>query len=301
MSGNTFRNFRDLGRYLKQSGRTADTPADLVRRLERLGPAVFKRVGGAFNLAGLDFVGTVQARFRQRSSPQDDWLQNRSGRLRGSIQSRLRAGGSLSGDASRFLAKGAPVPPGALSSLELVLFSAGVPYAKIQEYGGEVAPKNVRNLTIPMPAALTKAGVPRFTAREFLEANRDAFFLTDRKNRTWIVKPKVRRGKRARQRAERKTTLQTGRRALSVDDVRSRRDRIQGLKTFRSFRDLRRDLKQRDRTQDLEFFFLLVPRPVRIPPRLKFHQTWRDLESKRKALLARAVEQAVADTAEGGA
>jgi len=42
-------------------------------------------------------------------------------------------------------------------------------YAAIQEFGGTVRPKRAKVLTIPLAAALTPAGVPRFTAREASE------------------------------------------------------------------------------------------------------------------------------------
>jgi len=39
-------------------------------------------------------------------------------------------------------------------------------YARIHEYGGTITPKRARLLTVPLSAALTAAGVQRFTARE---------------------------------------------------------------------------------------------------------------------------------------
>jgi phage gpG-like protein len=41
-----------------------------------------------------------------------------------------------------------------------------LPYAEIHETGGVIRPKRGKHLTIPMAAALTAAGVPRFTARQ---------------------------------------------------------------------------------------------------------------------------------------
>ena len=42
-------------------------------------------------------------------------------------------------------------------------------YARIQEYGGTIVPKNVSFLTIPLDAAKTASGVGRWSAREIIE------------------------------------------------------------------------------------------------------------------------------------
>jgi hypothetical protein len=47
-------------------------------------------------------------------------------------------------------------------------------YGRIQELGGVITPKRAKHLTIPVGAALTGSGVPRFTARDLL-ANPKAF------------------------------------------------------------------------------------------------------------------------------
>lgn len=48
-----------------------------------------------------------------------------------------------------------------LSSVRLVLFTAGVPYARVQEYGAVIRPRRAKHLTIPGKANLTAAGVAR--------------------------------------------------------------------------------------------------------------------------------------------
>lgn len=55
-----------------------------------------------------------------------------------------------------------------LRDLEAVAFSEGVPYAAIHEFGGVIKPKKARWLTIPLDYVKTKAGVPRYTAREII-------------------------------------------------------------------------------------------------------------------------------------
>lgn len=59
-----------------------------------------------------------------------------------------------------------------LDSMFVQSFSAGVPYASIQEEGGEVTPKRGNWLTIPLDAAKTAAGVTRKPARQW----NDTFF-----------------------------------------------------------------------------------------------------------------------------
>lgn len=45
-------------------------------------------------------------------------------------------------------------------------------YGRAHELGAVITPKRAKNLTIPVGEALTKSGVPRFTAREFIGATR---------------------------------------------------------------------------------------------------------------------------------
>jgi hypothetical protein len=49
--------------------------------------------------------------------------------------------------------------------ISMRLFAAGLPYARVQEYGGVIKPKNRRYLTVPLPDALTPAGVLKGGAR----------------------------------------------------------------------------------------------------------------------------------------
>jgi hypothetical protein len=60
-----------------------------------------------------------------------------------------------------------------LDSLEVRTFSAGVPYARIQELGGTVVPRQRQWLTIPLDEAKTPGGQTRAPARAWT----DTFFL----------------------------------------------------------------------------------------------------------------------------
>lgn len=131
-------------------------PEGVLARLPSALKAEFEK---ASNAAGRSFVNRVQSSFRPRSSPADQWLQGRSGRLRESIGS-VTTGNSL-------------------DTLRLKVFSAGTKYAQIQESGGTITPKRAKFLAIPLPAVLTAAGVPDFpSARAFIDAHPgQTFFL----------------------------------------------------------------------------------------------------------------------------
>ncbi|MDE2100862.1 MAG: HK97 gp10 family phage protein [Patescibacteria group bacterium] len=47
-----------------------------------------------------------------------------------------------------------------------VMIGQKLPYARVQEFGAEIHPKNAQFLTIPLDAAKTAAGVTRFSARD---------------------------------------------------------------------------------------------------------------------------------------
>lgn len=89
----------------------------------------------SFNAAGAEHTRTMTRRFVPYGS--GDPIQTRSGALRRSFGWETRGSG---------LAQ------------ELRIFSAGLPYARVQEFGGTIRPKNKRYLTIPLPDALTPGG-----------------------------------------------------------------------------------------------------------------------------------------------
>ena len=97
------------------------------------------------------FLGVFK-RTRMRKSKSGDGVQTRSGALRRSFDNAW--GGSD------------------LDSMFVQTFSAGVPYASIQEEGGTITPKRGNWLTIPLDAAKTAAGVTRKPARQW----NDTFF-----------------------------------------------------------------------------------------------------------------------------
>lgn len=57
-------------------------------------------------------------------------------------------------------------------ALELRVFSAGVPYANVQEYGGVIRPKNKRYLTIPLDDAKTPGGALKGGAKLVQRGNK---------------------------------------------------------------------------------------------------------------------------------
>lgn len=232
------------------------TPQQVAELLGKLPEKVGARLRAALDLVGKDHVGTVQARFaRSKDAPT-----SRSGRLAASLGYRVL------GDR--------------LTDLQLRTFSAGVPYARMQEFGGQVSPKNVKNLTIPQKAALTAAGAQRFTARELLAKRKDAWFLKDRRGRVWLVAPKRPQPPSAQ--------LRRG---------PGKPGPLAGLTNKNLARP--RTAKQVQRSRDLEFYFLLVPHAIYVPPRLRFFQTWRELAAKRTALLGKGLAQAVAEVSGG--
>ena len=63
-----------------------------------------------------------------------------------------------------------------IGNLFIRSFSAGVPYARIQEFGGTVNAKPGKFLAIPLKAAKAPAGIPRGTPRSF----EGTFFITSK-------------------------------------------------------------------------------------------------------------------------
>ncbi len=102
-------------------------------------------------------------------------LRARSARLRDSITSRLTIE--------------AGVPVGTVGTKVI--------YGRTHEFGGTIRPRRGRFLTVPLPAALTPAGVGRFTARELINNPEQAGFTG-----TWIAKSIIfgRRGRTQRSR-----------------------------------------------------------------------------------------------------
>ena len=122
-------------------------------------------------LAGLKlhhrrFLGHFK-RTRMRSSRSGDGVQSRSGALRRSFD---HAWGGAN-----------------LDDLFVSTFSAGVPYARIQEEGGEVKAKPGRYLAIPLDAAKTAAGVQRKPPRQWS----DTFFIRSKKGTLLLMQKRA--------------------------------------------------------------------------------------------------------------
>lgn len=115
-----------------------------------LGPALLKRarpvmaqgIGVGLDRSAQHWRNGVWARFgRVKIGPaRADAIGNRSNALRNSLGFRVVSG-----------------QDGGLEGLRAVMFSAGVPYARAQQFGAVIRPKRAKRLAIPGPANLTAA------------------------------------------------------------------------------------------------------------------------------------------------
>ena len=106
-------------------------------------------------------------RTRLRKTREGEGVQTRSGALRRSFH--VESGGSR------------------LEDLFATTFSAGVPYASIQEEGGEITPKRGKYLAIPLDAAKTRAGVTRKPPRQWT----DTFFIRSKKGTLLLMQKRA--------------------------------------------------------------------------------------------------------------
>lgn len=113
------------------------------------------------------------ADLKQRMRGGGDSVKTRSGRLRNSMGEETKADGSI---------------------IKTLIGSMGVIYARIQEFGGLIKPKRGKYLAIPLAAAKTGAGVPRYASPRDVP---DLVFLRSKKGNPILAK-KVGKGKRAR-------------------------------------------------------------------------------------------------------
>lgn len=112
-----------------------------VAKLVKTAPEMIKRV-----LTAQMLVAQSEAKKNVTGGGKSkDRLNVRSGRLRNSITTRIQSSGNLHAG----------------------IIGSNVVYARIHEEGGEIKPVNVKYLTIPFPAAKTKAGASRGGARSF--------------------------------------------------------------------------------------------------------------------------------------
>lgn len=145
----------------------------LKRVLKAFPSALNQEMRKAFTDHGNVFIDTmITKRFRGYSGPKNTGtiLQNRTGSLRRSFGKSV-----LGGTAGK--------------PLTLLVYSQGVKYARLQEYGGTIRPKRAKNLTIPLDDALTGSGAPRYTsARDLLSRYpEDVFFFTSKKGNTFLA------------------------------------------------------------------------------------------------------------------
>ncbi len=115
---------------------------EMMAKFDALPAKIRDRVGGkAMNQGALLLESYIRT---EKLSGQV--LRVRSGRLRSSITHRV----AQEGDDT------------------VARVGTNVIYAKIHEYGGTITPKNAQYLTIPLPVALTAAGVARYRARDLI-------------------------------------------------------------------------------------------------------------------------------------
>lgn len=104
----------------------------------------------ALNEHGAYFTARMQkgqfTGYTNRQGTEGGLLQNRSGMLRRSFGFGV-TGGLKDG-----------------YDLTLLVYSSGVKYARLQEYGGTIRPRRAKYLTIPLKDALTPSGVQRYSS-----------------------------------------------------------------------------------------------------------------------------------------
>ena len=136
--------------------------------LGKMPTVVERRMFNALRQVGDAHLAEMRLRLRADSA---SGIRTRSGALRQSFGKRIERTGETSG-------------------LRMFLFSAGVPYAEIHEFGGTITPKNVTFLTIPLEDNLTPAGVPRFPSAKALRddpAHKTFVFKGPRTGNLFIV------------------------------------------------------------------------------------------------------------------
>ena len=130
--------------------------------LQRRADAVFRELQRSFRAIGTEFEDQASRRFRGDWSPNApksrDFLFSRTGALR-------RSGIRVAVTGTNF------------SSLALQVFITSR-YGVLQEFGGEVRPRSKRALTVPLPAAMTAAGVVRQSAGELKRQGGTFLFQT---------------------------------------------------------------------------------------------------------------------------
>lgn len=227
---------------------------DVRRALARAPAAMHRHAKRALVDDARRFQGLMLERFRADKPGQYGLLHTRTGRLKQSV------GYDVRGDT--------------LETLEERVFSAGVPYADIQEFGGTIRPIPPRHyLTIPLPANLTGALVAREPSARALREREPG--------RTFIAETK-------------KGTLLIGRRldepTRSPIDLGAHRDEDSP--------PIPRRARGPKRKARVEWLFVLVEE-VTIPPRFNFVSTFRGLAAERRRRVVAALRAGIEEATRG--
>ncbi len=149
--------------------------AKVARLLGRLPTALESELAAAMVEMGENHLSQMGSRMAQgRIGPAigGGLVRSRSGSLRRSFQREMRRSGSIGG-------------------LSTKLFSAGNPYANVQEFGGTITPRRAKYLTIPVhPSLFTATGVARYASARMYPGKTGV--AKTRKGDLWIV---ARKGK----------------------------------------------------------------------------------------------------------
>jgi len=95
-----------------------------------------------------------------------------------------RRSGNLARQVAFTLAEGTDTVTGRVGVIKQ---GPALAYANMHMTGGRIVPKRGQYLTIPLPAALTSAGVPRFTARQVP----NAFFIKSKRGNLLLVRKRA--------------------------------------------------------------------------------------------------------------
>lgn len=147
------------------------------RALKRVPGLVFAEAKKALQQSGQEFQREMKlTRFRRYTSWKNDKdiLQSRTGLLNKSFNYEVQGG--------------------SIADLQVRVYSAGTSYANLQEYGGEIKPRNGKYLALPIGKALGPRGIPRKKGpREYP----DGFFFTSKRGNL-LFGVRSGRGKRKR-------------------------------------------------------------------------------------------------------
>lgn len=219
--------------------------------LKRAPALMLRECRNGLRRIGRDFTTRmITARFRGYDGTSGGAIQNRSGLLRRSF--------------------GHEVDGKKLEDLKLRVFSAGVKYANLQEYGGTIRPKPPRKyLTIPLPENLTGAGVPRYPSAASLRHDpreEGGTFIFKSKKGNLLIAQKLSRKLGA--------TVLSGR----GKDAKVKRVKY--------------------KEGDIRLLWVLK-RSVKIEGRLGFRSTWAGQSGYRRRTLGAALDSAIKEATQG--